>query len=59
LEEEVMQYIVNLQSFRVYAETEEEAKEKAEGILRRCAFQPQIESVEADKHYGATIGEGG
>ncbi len=43
-----MQCIINLQPILVEAETVEEAKEKAEGILKRCAFQPLIESVEGD-----------
>ncbi len=43
-----MQYIVNLQSFRVEAESEEDAKMKAENKL---AVKPQllIESIELEE----------
>ncbi len=42
------EFIVHIQSFRVQAESEQEAREKAEGVLRRCAYQPLIEDVEED-----------
>ncbi len=45
------EYIVNLQSFRVQAESKQEAREKVEGVLKRCAYQPVIEDIEDFRNF--------
>ncbi len=43
-----MEFIVNIQSFRVDAVDEQQARIKAESLLKRRGCPPLIESVEQD-----------